>query len=137
MIHINYIMGHGTDDGTHGFRGGFISHPDALYYMFSHCLPKREPTYLSTDPPTYRISYLPMCFFSYLPGSCTYFLISCFLTTHLTYLLTISLKNDPLPTYLPTCLPTSLSICNSTKCLKINNGCVSHFSLAIYIKKVS
>ncbi len=55
---------------------------------------------LPTDPPTYRISYLPMCFFSYLPGSCTYFLISCFLTTHLTYLLTISLKNHPLPTYL-------------------------------------
>jgi len=47
------------------------------------------------DPPTYRISYLPMCFFSYLSGSCTYFLISCFLTTHLTYLLTISLKNHP------------------------------------------
>jgi len=22
-----------TDDGTHGFRGGFISHPDVLYYM--------------------------------------------------------------------------------------------------------
>ncbi len=36
-----------------------------------------------------------MCFFSYLSGSCTYFLISCFLTTHLTYLLTISLKNHP------------------------------------------
>jgi hypothetical protein len=35
VIHINYIMGHGTDDGTHGFRGGFISHPDALYYMSS------------------------------------------------------------------------------------------------------
>jgi len=48
-------------------------------------------TYLPTDPPTYRISYLPMCFFSYLSGSCTYFLISCFLTTHLTYLLNISL----------------------------------------------
>jgi hypothetical protein len=32
-----------------------------------------------------------MCFFSYLPGSCTYFLISCFLTTHLIYLLNISL----------------------------------------------
>jgi len=26
-----------------------------------------------------------MCFFSYLSGSCTYFLISCFLTTHLTH----------------------------------------------------
>jgi hypothetical protein len=24
---------YGTDDGTHGFRGGFISHPDVLYYM--------------------------------------------------------------------------------------------------------
>jgi hypothetical protein len=22
-----------TDDGTPGFRGGFISHPDVLYYM--------------------------------------------------------------------------------------------------------
>jgi hypothetical protein len=22
-----------TDDGTHSFRGGFISHPDVLYYM--------------------------------------------------------------------------------------------------------
>ncbi len=55
---------------------------------------------LPTDPPTYRISYLPMCFFSYLPSSCTYFLISFFLTTHLTYLLIISLKNHPLPTYL-------------------------------------
>jgi len=22
-----------TDDGTHGFRGGFISHPDVLYYI--------------------------------------------------------------------------------------------------------
>jgi hypothetical protein len=22
-----------TDDGTHGFRGGFISHPDILYYI--------------------------------------------------------------------------------------------------------
>jgi hypothetical protein len=22
-----------TDDGTHGFRGGFISHPDVLYYV--------------------------------------------------------------------------------------------------------
>jgi hypothetical protein len=48
---------------------------------------------LPTDPPTYRISYLPMCFFFYLLDSCTYFLIFCFLTIHLTYLLTISLKN--------------------------------------------
>jgi hypothetical protein len=23
----------GTDDGTHGFRGGFISHPDVFYYI--------------------------------------------------------------------------------------------------------
>jgi hypothetical protein len=23
----------GTDDGTHGCRGGFISHPDVLYYI--------------------------------------------------------------------------------------------------------
>jgi hypothetical protein len=23
----------GMDDGTHGFTGGFISHPDVLYYM--------------------------------------------------------------------------------------------------------
>jgi hypothetical protein len=22
-----------TDDETHGFRGGFISHPDVLYYI--------------------------------------------------------------------------------------------------------
>ncbi len=22
-----------TDDGTHGFKGGFISHPDVLYYI--------------------------------------------------------------------------------------------------------
>ncbi len=22
-----------TNDGTHGFRGGFISHPDVLYYI--------------------------------------------------------------------------------------------------------
>ncbi len=71
------------------------------------------PTYLSTDPPTYQISYLLICFFSYLPSSCTYFLISCFLTTHLTYLLTISLKNHPLPFQnhtLPTYLPTHLPI---------------------------
>jgi hypothetical protein len=26
-------MDDGTDDGTHGFRGGFISHPDFLYYI--------------------------------------------------------------------------------------------------------
>ncbi len=26
-------MDDGTDDGTHGFRGGFISHPDVLYYI--------------------------------------------------------------------------------------------------------
>ncbi len=25
--------GQRTDDGTHGFRGGFISHPDVLYYI--------------------------------------------------------------------------------------------------------
>ncbi len=104
--------------------------PPRLLYLLSHFLlshyppylpshyfsqkppltfPKPQLTHLSTDPPTYQISYLPMCFFSYLPGSCTYFLISCFLTTHLTYLLTISLKNHPLPTYLPTCLLASLS----------------------------
>jgi H+/Cl- antiporter ClcA len=74
-------------------------------------LPKPQPTYLPTDPPTHRISYLPVCFFSYLLGFCTYFLISCFLTTYLTYLLTISLKNHPIPTYLPASLvlfPTSL-----------------------------
>jgi hypothetical protein len=26
-------MDDGTDDETHGFRGGFISHPDVLYYI--------------------------------------------------------------------------------------------------------
>ncbi len=26
-------MDDGTDDGTHRFRGGFISHPDVLYYI--------------------------------------------------------------------------------------------------------
>ncbi len=72
--------------------------------------PRPQLTYLSTDPPTYQISYLPMCFFSYFPGSCTYFLISRFLTTHLTYLLTISLKNHPLPTYLPTYVPACLPL---------------------------
>ncbi len=54
----------------------------------NHNLPTYRPTYLSNFLPTYVL-------LSYLSGSCTYFLISCFLTTHLTYLLTISLKNHP------------------------------------------
>jgi len=37
--------GQSMDDGTHGYRGGFISHPHVLYYiglslMFHHLLCK-------------------------------------------------------------------------------------------------
>jgi len=81
LVNYRCRMSHQTDARTN-YVNLYIRYPKAT-------------TYLPTDSPTYRISYLPMCFFSYLSGFCTYFLISCFLTTHLTYLLTISLKNHP------------------------------------------
>ncbi len=30
----DWMDGQRTDDEMHGFRGGFISHPDVLYYIY-------------------------------------------------------------------------------------------------------
>jgi hypothetical protein len=39
-----------TDEGTHGFRGGFISHPNILYYLFEFPTTKFSQKSISPTP---------------------------------------------------------------------------------------
>jgi len=50
-----------TDDGTHGFRGGFISHPDVYRIVYVHGRDKNSRLYLEIIKYDPNIMYQQRC----------------------------------------------------------------------------